>query len=313
MRWLFGLLLLANLVLYLWSTSRPSSAVVTAIPPATVAGVPSLVLVGERDQATPVPVAAESTPSSAPSQESVAVSAPAETRDEPRAETKSSAPVETAQEMTQPSTGNEDTTRPQRDAEPEPTSVTTTQAASPEPEAAPATAFDTQAAPAEPEPEPAPEPVAVSECARIGPFEDEERARAASRDLAAQRVYVTLSAEGEARDPRYIVYLPATSSRAAALEKLRELKANGIDSFIMGGDFRNAISLGVFSQAESAQRLMASMERRGYQTRLYSQERETQVFWLELGPKNTERLSQGLLTTLAQRYLPARYEARPCP
>lgn len=280
MRWLFGLLLLANLVLFLWQSTGPSASRGSpSLPPATMAGVPTLVLVGER-RGTPATAAAETT-------ETVREPVP-----EPRA---TAAPIVVA--------------GPESETVEPPTA---------EPQVAPTSRPDAsteQTARASDPPEPAPiEPPAVAtECVRLGPFASEGEARAAARYLSNRRVYPTLAVEGEERDLRYIVYLPAAPSRAAALERLRELKAKGIDSFVMGGSLRNAISLGVFSQHESAQRLIREMEERGYQVEIHEQRRESPVYWLELGPKNTDRLSRELAAALKRRYPDASLEAGSCP
>ncbi len=282
MRWLFGILLLANLILFLWDSTQPAVNQGAPAPlPATVAGVAPLVLVGEQ----------RALPTSPPAQ-----LAEAATPAVPQSE---SQPLTTEPEVT-PAKVAEAPVPPEQ-PEPEPTPAP---APAPPPVSAPTPS---------PEPEPVVAPAVTAECTRFGPFSDEDRARAAARFLAGQNVYATLATEGETRDARYIAYLPAADSRAAALERLRELKAKGIDSFIMGGAFNNAISLGVFSQQESALRLVAQMERRGYAVKIYSQERASAIHWLELGRRNTDRMSRELAATLTRRYPEARYEARSCP
>ncbi len=272
MRWLFGLLLLANLVLFLWPNATPTARDrVPASVPATVPGVPPLELVGERAAAQPAAAQEES---------------PRPTAESSAAPTPVSAP------------------EPVAPPAPAPTPV----ASAGEP---------TGAAPdaAEEKPPAAPDVQAEQEgsCTRLGPFRAEDRARSAARYLAERRVYTAVASEGEAHDARYIVYLPSPGSRAAALERLRELKAKGIDSFVLGGALNNAISLGVFSQRESAMRLMAEMETRGYAVKLSSQERETPTYWLELGPKNSGRLSEALAQAVQRRYPEAHSWDRPCP
>lgn len=275
MRWLFGLLLLANLVLYLWTTTQPSvQSGEAASLPATVPGVPALKLVREQRAQTTVAEARDAKSPPAPAE---AIAPPAE----------AAVP--------------EDNTPPpvQRPAE---------QPVEPPSPPPPDTAEQSAAA----TPPPTPEPVA-DQCLRMGPFRAEGRARAAGRYLTERRVYTSLTTEGEARDARYIVYLPPAHSRAAALDRLRELQAKGIDSFILGGELKNAISLGVFSQRESALRLMDQMHGRGYPVELSSQERTTPTYWLELGPKNSGRLTDALAEAVAHRYPEARRWDRPCP
>ena len=56
---------------------------------------------------------------------------------------------------------------------------------------------------------------------------------------------------------KYVVYLPAAESKSAALARLRSLLADGYDAFVFReGEYRNAISLGFYSQKEIAHRML---------------------------------------------------------
>ncbi|MCG9057305.1 SPOR domain-containing protein, partial [Laribacter hongkongensis] len=72
--------------------------------------------------------------------------------------------------------------------------------------------------------------------------------------------YRDLAEPVEARPgSKYWVYLPTSEGREAANQKSADLKARGFDNYVVSNDgaFRNALSLGLFSQ-ESGARTLAS-------------------------------------------------------
>lgn len=252
MRWLFGILLLANLSLFVWKSGDEIEVAQRRAPAATVPGVPGLTLLSESA--------------------------------EPEATT------------------HADRSAATDEPPPEPPSA-------PEPAPAETAAIAEETPPGDTEP-PEPEPY----CVRLGPFAEEKPARDAITDLAASRVFATLTTEGKALPPHYIVYLPPAPSRKAALETLRELRSKQIDSFVFSrGELRNGVSLGLFSQLASAKRLLRKMQERGYDARMVPRDRETQRFWISLGPNNSVRLTPDLQAALRERYGEAEYNRVDCP
>ena len=67
----------------------------------------------------------------------------------------------------------------------------------------------------------------------------------------------------------YWVYMPPQKNKADADRKLGELKALGVTEFFLvqdAGQWRNAISLGIFSTDEAAQAYLAKLKERGVRT-----------------------------------------------
>ena len=125
---------------------------------------------------------------------------------------------------------------------------------------APATPAATPAAQTRPPPEPSVAAAtpgtalggtgAAPECMLAGPF--------TGRDAAA-RAQVIVESEGGEADieavrpaPRYLVHLAPAASRAAADLARDELAAHGVKAYVMGGERRNSVSVGVFSTPERA-------------------------------------------------------------
>lgn len=101
-------------------------------------------------------------------------------------------------------------------------------------------------------------------CVEWGPLSESDRARALaslepldlSRLLTQKKVEVIAS---------YWVFLPPAANRAAADQRLADLRANGIKdiSVIETGPQRNAISLGVFRSEEAARSRLAAVQAQG--------------------------------------------------
>lgn len=134
--------------------------------------------------------------------------------------------------------------------------------------------------------EPAEEPRAraETECFSIGPFTDEEAARAAGAYLAdlglqpEQRLLIDDETTG------YQVLLPPFDSQAEALAATRELAEAGVqDYFIISqdGELQNAVSLGVFSERRYAldhQQYLAGLGL-GLEPDLRLRTRERERYW----------------------------------
>ncbi len=295
MRWAVGLLLLANISLFVWKIGdRGQAAVERPPPPATDAGVPGLVLLREIGAETATAVAP------APS--------PGRTREEPAPSAGPAAAIEKAREVTaSPPAAAPSEPEP----EPAPRPVATPEPSVAEPPAVPEIAA---AAPAKEPVPPAVEPPPVAQCVRIGPFSDEAPARAAAERLRAQRVFATLAPETVAVESRYWVYLPPASSREEALGALDRLQEQGFDSFVVGsGEYRNAISLGVFSTPEAARRLQVRVREQGWNPRTAPRERSGTRYWLDLGERNSARFGAEIEEPLRRRFEEAETVRLACP
>ncbi len=120
-------------------------------------------------------------------------------------------------------------------------------------------------------------------CPVVGPWSargDAERARV---QLEAAGLAARIRAVTVHKDHLNWVYLPPYESRERALEVLSELQSRGVDSFIVkAGEDANAISLGYFSSAESAEGLRVKMHNAGYPAFVRETSRPVTEYWLYL-------------------------------
>lgn len=120
-------------------------------------------------------------------------------------------------------------------------------------------------------------------CPVIGPWENQDAARAGVVQLQAAGVSAKVRALAIEKDRLSWVYLPPFESRDRALVVLQELQDRGVDSFIVkDGEDANAISLGYFSSAESAEGLRVKMRNAGYPAFVRETSKTVTEYWAYL-------------------------------
>lgn len=120
-------------------------------------------------------------------------------------------------------------------------------------------------------------------CPVLGPFKDPDQALKA-RDVVQKFQYdCDLNEVVVDRYKENWVVLPSFPSRRAALASLRELQSKGIDSYVITrGDWKNAISLGLFKQYESAIGVKDKMISKGYPAELRQVDKIKTEYWLKI-------------------------------
>lgn len=103
----------------------------------------------------------------------------------------------------------------------------------------------------------------VRQCFNVGPFTSDQEVRNFGGMIRGK--HFTLRTDKRKVDVKdYWVFIPALINRMKAEERLRDLKARGIQGFIVkDGAFVNAISLNHFKQKDLAQAFLAKMQDSG--------------------------------------------------
>lgn len=102
-------------------------------------------------------------------------------------------------------------------------------------------------------------------CIELGPVAAAEAARA-EEAVGALAGGLKVSQRRVDEAARWWVYIPPLPTRAAANQRVAELKKQGVDDSSLINDdpvWRNAISLGVFSSEDAASRRVDELKRRG--------------------------------------------------
>lgn len=120
----------------------------------------------------------------------------------------------------------------------------------------------------------------ANSCLAFGDFENIANTNALVAELRQQGFQARVELQ-EQTDSDYRVYMPPFTSDTAARQTLANLLANGVDSFLItDGDLARGISLGVFSQQNSAFRLQEELAAEGYATNIQEIVRTNTEFWV---------------------------------
>jgi hypothetical protein len=131
-------------------------------------------------------------------------------------------------------------------------------------------------------------------CYSLGPFEDKQQANLASGILKVAGIEAKQRLSKDARRKAYWVLLPPAESREAAqnsVARLKELKVT--DYFLVAtGEKTNAVSLGVYSQFESAHRRIKEMQDLGFKPDYEKVELPKREYWLDWPRDGGKALSE---------------------
>ena len=148
-----------------------------------------------------------------------------------------------------------------------------------------------------PEPETQPDIVAVADdaitpgeggadrrCFTIGPYRTSELANAVLLAIREEQGFpVTLREREEEEIAGYWVYLEPYPTRKAALAVARELAQKGIKDYyvVPSGESVNAVSLGLFSEPQRADRRTRQIAELGYEALTTVRYRTRTLYWLD--------------------------------
>ncbi len=146
-------------------------------------------------------------------------------------------------------------------------------------------------------------PVIERVCAHIGPFASEAEAVELLVGLEGWLLRSAVSSKRMVVAKDNWVLIPPLASRKDALKMLKKLQQSKIDSYLVAdGKYRNAISLGLFKKASSAQRIMGSMVSAGYQVEIQVLDRLEDRYWLTvLGEAESGKAEQMLMQLIDDR------------
>lgn len=152
-----------------------------------------------------------------------------------------------------------------------------------------------------------PEPLSVEVppgdllCALVGPFSERVSARQVRGRLAALDITSVLRGFEVMVKTDYWVHLPPFPSRRQALQALRDLQGQKIDSFLItDGELENGISLGLFTRRESADKVAERRRKQGYEAKVREMPRTETELWLAIRPQAAARLGDEQLERLRE-------------
>lgn len=129
-------------------------------------------------------------------------------------------------------------------------------------------------------------------CELVGPFGSDtdadnfgERLRSIDVLSVVERIEIPSGAS-------HWVHLPQEETSSAAFQRLAELQALSIESYVIGrGDLKNAVSLGVFSREDLADAKKAELEGLGFNPVITVKPRTVIEIWVSIQPEYAEKIS----------------------
>lgn len=141
------------------------------------------------------------------------------------------------------------------------------------------------------QPAPAPEevvtPVAapqepVTYCGTLGPFKSRIQAKRVRRKLGALQK-IGIEQKPTLVDKSYWVLIPPLATRKEARAVVEKLKAAGVKDLwlVPKGDMRNAISLGLYSRKDAAYSHAENLRGKGFEVEVKPKQEEVSRYWLK--------------------------------
>jgi hypothetical protein len=156
--------------------------------------------------------------------------------------------------------------------------------------------------------------VAPAACLEWGIFSGPGVARAeralASLELPEEQVGRMVTDAGG-----YWVYMPPLKNKPEVDRKVRELRDLGVTEFFVvqdAGQWRNAISLGIFRTDEGAQAFLAGLKQRGVRSAIVTR-RENFLKQVAFYVREPSEATVARLTLLQQEFPGSEMKAGPCP
>lgn len=151
-------------------------------------------------------------------------------------------------------------------------------------------------------------------CTLIGPFKELLEAEYFSERLMALDVKASVENIEVPGEGGFWVFQAAQLSRKAALRRLYEFQAKGIDSYIIPkGELENGISFGVFAQKEKAEKKKSEIESFGFSAEIKSADSSYQEVWVVLQPEEAAKASEELWLELLKSTQHAELVQNFCP
>lgn len=124
---------------------------------------------------------------------------------------------------------------------------------------------------------------AAARCYTLGPFKSSQDAAQARTQLGKAGIEALHRVSKANTRTGYWVYIPSEQTRKAAQEHVAKLKANNVKDYflVVTGEYANAVSLGVFSQPELAQRRTEELTSLGFNVKLQKVDLPVREYWLD--------------------------------
>ena len=120
-------------------------------------------------------------------------------------------------------------------------------------------------------------------CSTLGAFTTTIDMRTAMKALSPHVLRIQYREEQVRRSHGFWVYLPAVTSREAALDEARQLVTKGVHDYyvVTAGDSQNTISLGLFNDQSNAQNRLAQLRKLGFPAEVKERVDTEPAYWVD--------------------------------
>ena len=124
---------------------------------------------------------------------------------------------------------------------------------------------------------------AEARCNTLGPFKKKKSANAIRKKLDELGITAVRRVNKDKKRKGFWVMIPPAQKRADARQSIKELKAKGVNDYflVVTGEQTNAVSLGVFSRSELAQRRYDEIKKQGFKVRIRPVDLPVREYWLD--------------------------------
>jgi hypothetical protein len=136
---------------------------------------------------------------------------------------------------------------------------------------------------------------ATSRCNTLGPFKSKKAANAIKAELVALGIKAERRTSKDNKRKGFWVLLPPEETRKLAREHIKELKNQNVKDYflVVTGEQINAVSLGVFSKSELAQRRYDQIKKLGFNVKIRQIDLPLREYWLDW-PRDQQLLPEVL-------------------
>jgi hypothetical protein len=125
--------------------------------------------------------------------------------------------------------------------------------------------------------------LSAATCTTLGPFTTTADMRTSLQALTPHVARIQYREEQISQSRGFWVYLPATTTREAALGEARKLAAKGINDYyvVTAGDAQNTVSLGLFDDEANAQKRLAEIRQLGFGAKVKQRMDTEPAYWID--------------------------------
>lgn len=135
----------------------------------------------------------------------------------------------------------------------------------------------------------------TSRCNTLGPFKNKKAANAIRGELISLGIKAERRTSKDNKRKGFWVLIPPEKSRKLAKDHIRELKKQNVKDYflVVTGEQTNAVSLGVFSKSDLAQRRYEQIKELGFKAKISQVDLPLREYWLDW-PKEQQLLPEVL-------------------